>query len=87
MYRLVAIWLNEVVCDCWPCAAVESDIMAVAEVNGAQAYVPYSYARDRIGLIMDDMRKLKSSHVTIVHGIENNYRKIEDETQVMTGGW
>ena len=53
-----------------------------ADMNEAHAYVPYLYARDLIAKMMDDMKKMKGKHVTIVTDIENNYRSIEDKTQV-----
>ena len=52
------------------------------EMNESHAYVPYVYARDSIAKIMEDMKNMKFYHVHIVHDIEDNYRSIEDETQV-----
>ena len=52
------------------------------EMNETHAYVPYLYARDSIARVMEDMKKMKKSHINIVHEIEGNYRSIEDDTQV-----
>ena len=53
------------------------------DMNEAHAYVPYLYVRDLIGKMMDDMRKMKKKHISIVTNIENNYKSIEDKTQVI----
>ncbi|XP_072167094.1 uncharacterized protein [Diadema setosum] len=46
-----------------------------------QAYVPFVYARDCIARVMEDMKKMKTNHIRIVHEIQDNYRQIEDQTQ------
>ncbi|XP_006814030.1 uncharacterized protein LOC100373912 [Saccoglossus kowalevskii] len=51
------------------------------ELDSQNAYVPYLYARDCLAKVMDDMKRMKISHVKIVHQIEENYKSIEDETQ------
>ena len=53
-----------------------------ADMNEAHAYVPYLYARDCIAKMMEDMKLMKRKHITIVTDIEENYKHIEDETQV-----
>ena len=53
-----------------------------AELNEAHAYVPYVYARNSIARVVEDMKKMKAKHLSIVDDIEANYRSIEQETQV-----
>ncbi len=56
---------------------------APPDMNLAHAYIPYLYARDCIAKMMEDMRKMKKSHVTIVQSIESSYKDVENETQVI----
>jgi hypothetical protein len=51
-------------------------------MNEAHAYVPYIYARDCVAKMMEDMKKMKRKHITIITDIEENYQHIEKETQV-----
>ena len=46
------------------------------------AYIPYTYAKNTIAKIMDDMKRMKNNHIQIVYDIELAYKGIEDETQV-----
>ena len=46
------------------------------------AYIPYLYARKCIAKIMGDMTDMKTTHVRIVCDIQDQYKQIEDETQV-----
>ncbi|XP_077988822.1 uncharacterized protein LOC144443263 isoform X2 [Glandiceps talaboti] len=59
----------------------QSQLQAPELEGNANAYVPYSYARDCLARVMDDMTRMKVNHVKIVHQIEDNYKLIEDETQ------
>ena len=53
------------------------------DMNEAHAYIPYTYARDCIAKMMEDMKKMKRKHITIITDIEENYQHIEEETQVL----
>ena len=61
-----------------------SSLFGPPDLNLAHAYVPYLSARDCIAKMVEDMKKMKRGHISIVNGIEANYRSIEDETQVCT---
>eukprot|EP00058_Branchiostoma_floridae_P016051 XP_002601539.1 hypothetical protein BRAFLDRAFT_127731 [Branchiostoma floridae] len=72
-----------------PQSAVSTDtrastpLLSPPEVKGEQqAYVPYIYAKESIAKVMDDMKRMKGNHIKIVGQIEENYRTIENETQV-----
>ena len=54
----------------------------IAEKNEAFAYIPYTYAKQCITRIVEDMKNMKSRHVRVVGEIDKSYRAIEDETQV-----
>lgn len=46
------------------------------------AYIPYLYAKKNIVKVIKDMKKMRSNHLHIVADIQNEYKSIEDETQV-----
>ena len=46
------------------------------------AYIPYEYARSMISRIVNDMNKMKSSHLLIMTKMESEYQKMEQQTQV-----
>ena len=59
------------------------DVFSTPKIKGEeQAYVPYLFARDTIVRVVNDMKDMKSRHVTVISQIEMNYKMIEDETQV-----
>ncbi|CAH1253064.1 KIFC3 [Branchiostoma lanceolatum] len=63
-------------------ASTPGPLLSPPEVKGEQqAYVPYVYAKESIAKVMDDMKRMKGSHIKIVCQIEDNYRTIENETQ------
>lgn len=48
------------------------------------AYIPYLYARKCVAKVMGDLTNMKANHVRIVGDIQEQYKEIEDETQVCT---
>ena len=46
------------------------------------AYIPYEYARAMITRIVGDMNKMKSNHLSILSKMEEEYQKMEHQTQV-----
>ena len=48
------------------------------------AYVPYLYAKGCVAKMVQDMKNMIEKHKKITYGIETHYRRIEDETQVIT---
>lgn len=59
-----------------------SDLLAPPQLQGEQnAYIPYIYAKDCIQRVMDDMKKMKSSHVKVVDQIQDQYKSLEDDIQ------
>ncbi|XP_013381307.1 nuclear mitotic apparatus protein 1 [Lingula anatina] len=59
-----------------------SPMLAPPELHGEQqAYIPYLQARNCIAKIVDDMKKMKGSHILIVQQIQDAYKDIENETQ------
>ena len=36
---------------------------------------------------MDDMKKMKSSHVKVIDRIQDQYKSVEDDIQVFTWNW
>ncbi|XP_002122612.2 uncharacterized protein LOC100187504 [Ciona intestinalis] len=55
--------------------------MAAPAVNET-AYIPYEYAQRMIGRIVDDMKDMKTTHLSILARMEDQYQCIEKETQV-----
>lgn len=48
----------------------------------AVAYVPYVHARNTLSRVIEDMRSMKMSHLSIVMQIEEQYKGIEIESRV-----
>ena len=46
------------------------------------AYIPYDYARAMISRIVGDMNKMKTTHLSIMTRMEEEYEKMEQQTQV-----
>eukprot|EP00794_Sanderia_malayensis_P009619 gene9619-10602_t len=46
-----------------------------------QAYIPFDYAKDCIARVVDNMKRMKSSHVKVVENIQDQYSVIEEHTQ------
>lgn len=59
-----------------------SGLLAPPQLQGEQnAYIPYIYAKDCIQRVMDDMKKMKSSHVKVIDRIQDQYKVMEDDIQ------
>jgi len=81
--------MPHVLCNAWfilisdSKSVVSSGLLSPPKMKGEeQAYVPYLFARDTIVRIVNDMHKMKESHIGVISQIELNYKMIEDETQV-----
>ena len=61
----------------------------VCKIDQILVFVKYSFIFDISALasllkVMDDMKKMKSSHVKVIDRIQDQYTALEDDIQVFT---
>ena len=47
-----------------------------------EAYIPMDMAKECIGRVIEDMKKMKANHYRVVEQIQEQYKLIEEESQV-----
>ena len=57
--------------------------MSPPKSSGAhEAYIPMEMAKECIGRVIEDMKKMKANHYLVVEQIQEQYKLIEEESQV-----